>query len=158
MRFLAWVVGIVLGVTALLGLLQVLASERVEVVQLNTTDSEGAAVTTRLWVVDHEGSSYLRAGEGSGWYARLSDNPSVTLVRKGSEAHYRASPTRDKVEIVNRLMNDKYGWGDDFFALLMDRSASIPIELQPNSRCRLNRQKTTARLPNQSQKVLSYAV
>ncbi|HJN52562.1 MAG TPA: hypothetical protein QF924_19105 [Pseudomonadales bacterium] len=130
MKILAWSVGIVLGVFALFGLTQWAASERVEVVQLNTTNDEGATVTTRLWVVDHEGLSYLRAGEGSGWYARLISNPSITLERNGNIANFRATANRDKVEIINRLMNDKYTWGDDFFALFVDREDSIPIELQ----------------------------
>jgi hypothetical protein len=131
MRVLAWIVGTVLGAFALFGIVQWLASERVEVVQLHSKNDEGEVVTTRLWVVDHEGYSYLRAGEDSGWYARLTKNPNISLERNGKLSDYRATPNRDKTEIINNLMNDKYTWGDDFFALLMDRSGSVPIELQP---------------------------
>ena len=131
MKVLAWIVGIVLATSALFGALQWLASERVEVVQLHSKNEQGEVVTTRLWVVDHEGFGYLRAGEDSGWYARLIKNPNISLERNGKSSDYRATPNRDKTDIVNSLMNDKYTWGDDFFGLLMDRSSSIPIELQP---------------------------
>jgi len=131
MKILIWIAAIVLGAATIFGIVQVAASERVEVVQLHTSNDEGETVITRLWVVDHEDKSYLRAGEDSGWYARLIKNPKISLERNSVLSDFLATPMRDKTAIVNQLMNDKYTWGDDFFAFLVDRSDSIPIELQP---------------------------
>ncbi len=51
--------------------LQIVASERVEVVEVKTLDHKGEVATTRLWIIDHEGKQYLRAGADSGWYLRM---------------------------------------------------------------------------------------
>ena len=56
----------------LLYLIQLIASERVEVVELHTLNIEGEEIITRLWVVDYGGYQYLRVGaDGSGWFDRL---------------------------------------------------------------------------------------
>ena len=61
-----------LGLTTLVFLLQLFASERVEVVDLHTLDQTSKEVTTRLWVVDDGGYQYLRVGsDGSDWFTRL---------------------------------------------------------------------------------------
>ncbi len=52
MKYILWLVGIVLGLALIIGGLQVAASERVEVVQLHTINEAGEEVVTRLWVVD----------------------------------------------------------------------------------------------------------
>ena len=52
-----------------------LASESGEVVVLESQDDQGEVQSTRLWVVDHDGSMWLRAGDDqSGWYQRLMNN------------------------------------------------------------------------------------
>ena len=103
-----------------------------EVVELFTIDDEGEEVVTRLWVVDHGGYPYLRvAADGSGWFSRLQKKPDVRLERGDEVLPYRAVPNPAKSEIVNRLMQEKYTWGDRFFATLFgSRDGSIPIELQ----------------------------
>ena len=50
------------GLIILIYLIQLVASERVEVVKLNTTDYGGEEIITRLWVVDYGGYQYLRVG------------------------------------------------------------------------------------------------
>ena len=50
------------GLVILIYLIQLVASERVEVVKLHTTDYEGEEIITRLWVVDYGGYQYLRVG------------------------------------------------------------------------------------------------
>ena len=131
MKILAWTFGIIFGAAAAFGILQWLASERVEVVELHTTSDTGESKITRLWVVDHEGYGYLRAGEGSGWYTRLQSRPEIVLERNGKLTDYLAVANRHKSKTINRLMKEKYGWGDDFFELIMDRSDAIAVELQP---------------------------
>lgn len=52
MKILYWSLGGLLLVALLVLGLQIVASERVEVVELHTLDSAGVEATTRLWVVD----------------------------------------------------------------------------------------------------------
>ncbi|MEQ8955874.1 MAG: hypothetical protein RL120_17205, partial [Gammaproteobacteria bacterium] len=112
--------------------LQIVASERVEVVELHTVDSQGEEVSTRLWVVDDGGFAYLRAGvsEGSGWYSRLQQNGDVALTRAGERRNYRTVLRPDKADVINRLMREKYTWGDWLIEVLIGgREGSMPVEL-----------------------------
>jgi hypothetical protein len=131
MKILAWITGIFLGLVTLLGIAQTIASERIEVIELHTTDQHGESVTTRLWIVDHDGYQYLRVGsDGSGWFTRLRANNQVKVTRGDTTRTYRTQTRPDKSEVINLLMKDKYTWGDTFFATLFGaREGSIPIEL-----------------------------
>ncbi len=131
MKYAYWTLAVLLGLAALLGILQYVASERVEVVELHTVDDEGESQTTRLWVVDDEGFAYLRAsGESSGWYSRIRSNGEFDLTRNGETQRYRAEIRMDKNDRINTLMREKYTWGDALIAFLVpDRGSSIPVEL-----------------------------
>jgi len=120
---------VAIGVLAL----QYVASERIEVVELHTIGSDGENVTTRLWVVDHDGVSYLRVGsEGSGWYTRLVANEEFNLTRQGETLPFRGVPRPGMSEEINDLMREKYIWGDSVIAMLVgNREGSIPIALTP---------------------------
>ncbi|NQV69993.1 MAG: hypothetical protein HQ498_08205 [Pseudohongiella sp.] len=131
MRYLIWSIGILLGlVLAFLGI-QTLASERVEVVQLHTLDDAGKQATTRLWVVDDEGYQYLRVGaDGSGWFSRMQKNGEFQLTRNDETLGYTALPRQEKSDRINELMQQKYTWGDTFFAYVVGgREGSTPVEL-----------------------------
>jgi len=135
MKILAWIVGILLGtllgIAALFGIVQTLASERIEVVELHTLDQAGETVTTRLWVMDHDGFQYLRVGgDGSGWFSRIQANDTIKVTRDGDTKTYTSKTRPDKSDLINKLMSEKYTWGDDFFATMFGgREGSIPIEL-----------------------------
>jgi len=131
MKFVYWGIGLLLGIAALFGVLQYVASERVEVVELHTIDAEGAEVTTRLWIVDDEGFQYLRVGStGSGWYTRIQENGEFELTRNGERNRYRAEVNMAKSDRINELMQEKYTWGDTLIGVLVgSREASQPIEL-----------------------------
>lgn len=133
MKWAAWVIGILMVVLAVFMALQYLASERVEVVVLHSVDTDGQKVETRLWVVDHEGSAYLRVGEdGSGWYSRIVANPVVELERNGITTPYQVVPRPDLSNTINDLMQAKYTWGDSFIAYALGgRENSIPLQLTP---------------------------
>lgn len=128
-----WIVGTLVFLLVLLIGLQVIASERVEVVELHTVDAEGEPQTTRLWVVDDEGFAYLRtSSEESGWFTRLQANGTFELTRNGNTASYRAELRRDKTARINDLMQEKYTWGDTLIGLMVgSRDESIAIELHP---------------------------
>ena len=132
MRLALKIVGIIVGLFVLVTLVQVAASESGEVVVVTSKDTNGEDQETRLWVVDHEGSAWLRSGsEDSGWVQRLLANPSVT-VKRGDTA-YNATAVADKAAAttINRLVNEKYGWADDFIGLTVggwDNSIAFRLE------------------------------
>lgn len=131
MKYAFWALGLLSGLSlALLGI-QTLASERVEVVELHTLDEAGTEVITRLWVVDDAGFQYLRVGaDGSGWFTRSQSNGEIQLGRNGETQRYSTVLRQDKSDRINQLMQQKYTWGDSFFALVMgSRDGSIPVEL-----------------------------
>ncbi len=131
MKYLYWGAGLLLGIAALFGVLQYVASERVEVVELHTINTEGDEVTTRLWIVDDEGFQYLRVGStGSGWYTRIQENGEFALTRNGERNRYRAEVNMSKSDRINELMQEKYTWGNTLISILVGgRETSQPIEL-----------------------------
>ena len=132
MKIFRWILGSVVGLVVLVFVLQLVASERVEVVELHTLDEQGEEVITRLWVVDDSGYQYLRVGEGgSGWFSRIQVNGEFEVTRNDRRYKYTAVLREEESERINELMRDKYGWGDSLIEILMGgREASIPIELQ----------------------------
>jgi len=126
-----WLMGALLTIALVFGIVQTVASERVEVIELATLDIEGARVVTRLWVVDDEGFQYLRVGqEGSGWFSRISNSSDIEVTRADQSVRYTTVLREDKSEKINQLMQSKYTWGDTFFAVAFGgREGSIPIEL-----------------------------
>jgi len=127
-------VGVLLALVAIFGIVQTAASERVEVIQLHTTNPAGAEKITRLWIVDHEGFQYLRGEQGSGWFTRIHDNGEFLLTRQGTTESYNFEIKPDKIGIINQLMQQKYTWGDTFFeTMLGSREQSKAIELHPVS-------------------------
>ena len=113
-------------------LMQMVASESGEVVVLSTRGEGDAAEETRLWVVDHEGRQYLRAGQPqSGWFMRLRANPRVGLEREGARNAWDAVPEPDKQAVINDLMQAKYGWADSFIGMMFGRDDATPVRLDP---------------------------
>ena len=133
MKYILWAIGIPIALVIILLIVQTLASERVEVVDLYTTDEMGETQTTRLWVMDDEGFQYLRVGaDGSGWFGRILQNGEIEVGRNGVTASYTVVPRPDKSERINDMMQEKYTWGDTFFATMLgSRDGSIPLELHP---------------------------
>lgn len=132
MRIFLYVVGSILALLVLLFILQIVASERVEVVELHTHDEAGEQMTTRLWIVDHEGLQYLRAGGDPGWYLRAMANETVSLTRGESTTSFKAVPNPGLRAEINDAMQEKYTWGDTLIsALVGGREDAIPVELVP---------------------------
>lgn len=131
MKYLLWAIGVPIGLVLAFIVVQTLASERVEVVDLYTTDESGELQTTRLWVMDDEGYQYLRVGaDGSGWFDRIQQNGEVEVGRNGITATYTVVQRPGKSQRINEMMQEKYTWGDTFFATMLgSREGSIPLEL-----------------------------
>ena len=130
MKVAVWLMLGLLTVAGLILLGERVASETGEVVVLTTGDGSAAPAETRLWVVDLDGSSYLRGDPGSGWYARLVADPRVRLERSGASANYLAVPAADRRQQINELMRRKYGWRDVYIGwLLGGREDAMPVRL-----------------------------
>lgn len=130
-RFL-WIAGVLLALALGFGLLQYAASERVEVVLLHTQNEQGEQVTTRLWVVDHEGHPWLRGASGSGWFARLRASDAISLTRNGNTMTYSYRIRNENLATIHQLMREKYTWGDQLVSLMSgDGTGSNAIELIP---------------------------
>jgi len=131
MKYVGWILGILVAFALAMTALQYVASERVEVVELHTLDENSEQVITRLWVVDDEGYQYLRVGaDGSGWFTRLQADGNFQVTRNGTTATYTAELRPEKRDRINQLMQDKYSWGDTLIGYLAgSREGSIPIEL-----------------------------
>ncbi len=111
-------------------LLQIVASELGEVVILTTDDATGEPAETRLWVVDLEGSAWLRSGSPqSGWFLRIKANPLIRVERGGQPYRYRAVFVPERRAEINALMREKYGWSDAYISLLFGRDEAVPVRL-----------------------------
>ena len=133
MKYVLWAIGVPASLALVFLAVRILASERVEVIDLFTTDELGEMQTTRLWVMDDEGYQYLRVGaDGSGWFDRVLQNGEIKVGRNGTTASYTVVQRADKSERINDMMQEKYTWGDTFFATMLgSRDGSIPLELHP---------------------------
>ena len=130
-KLIPWL-GALLGIALVVIGTQYLASESGEVVVLRTTDAAGGVHETRLWVVDHDGSAWLRAGNPSGgWFPRLSARPEVEVVRGGEMLAFHAVPTPEARDTINDLMQQKYGFADSYISFYFPRAKKIPVRLLP---------------------------
>ena len=130
MKYIFWIVGILVALVVSVGLLQMAASERVEVVELHTQDENGEQVTTRLWIVDHNGSPYLRGESQSGWFQRLQSQPVVDITCNGETLRYRHEVKNENIDTINQLMREKYTWGDEVIAFMLgSREQSNAVRL-----------------------------
>lgn len=113
--------------------LQTIASESGEVVVLGYTDAAGELHETRLWVVDHQGQSWLRSGQAqSGWAARLGGDAQVVVTRDGQASDYRVVAAPEMATLINELMLKKYGWREQVIsAMFGSRDGSLPLRLEP---------------------------
>ena len=132
MKIVLWIGAAVVGLFVAVMALQMIASESGEVVVLTTTDEAGAPQETRLWVVDHDGAAWLRAGsDQQGWYGRLRNQPRIQVERDGATNPYTATPAPASTPEINRLMAEKYGWADRFIGMMFPRDGAVAIRLDP---------------------------
>lgn len=126
---LKWAVAI-FSLFVVVFVLQGIAAESGEVVVITTQDAAGVTHDTRLWIVDHDGSAWLRSGSTqSGWYQRLIVNPRINVQRGDASFIAIAERGVNGQGTINGLMNDKYGWADDYIGMLYGRGSAIPIRL-----------------------------
>jgi hypothetical protein len=113
-----------------------MASETGEVVVLESQNEQGELQSTRLWVVEHDGSMWLRAGDDqSGWYQRLMTNvqagQAVYVTRDGERFSPSVVSDPSQAAAVNALMDEKYGLSNDAISFLMGeyRQDAVAVRL-----------------------------
>ena len=134
MRLLLKILLALVLVIGVLAAVQQYAAESGEVVVLRIADDQGQTHETRLWVVDHDGSPWLRAGLAeAGWYQRLLSAELVSVERANNNSTYVATPEPGAKEAIDQAMATKYGWADTFIGKLFGgRDGSVPIRLRPH--------------------------
>ena len=132
-KLIPWL-GAILGIALVVIGTEYLASESGEVVVLRTNDAAGASYETRLWVVDHDGALWLRAGNPKGgWFSRISERPKVALVRGGQMLLLDAVAAPEARDTINDLMQQKYGFADSYINFFFPRANKIPVRLTPSA-------------------------
>ena len=125
-RFLAYAVAVVVVLVALL----FAASESGEVVVLTSVDESGAFHETRVWIVDLDDGTYLRAGTAEqGWLERVRARPLVILERGGEQREVRLVVATDMTAAVNAHMAHKYGVADMVVGALVPRSNAVALRV-----------------------------
>ena len=127
--------GLVLAVTcALFGLITLAALEGPEVVVVHTRDPSGKARTTRTWIADHDGFTWIEAANPKReFYRSIVANPEIEIERRGALRRYHAVPLAnpDGHQLIRGLLREKYGVADCWIGLLADTSGSLAIRLEP---------------------------
>ena len=132
-RFVAYAVAVVVVLAALL----FVASETGEVVVLTSVDAGGEFHETRVWIVDIEDETYLRAGTAeSAWLERVLARPQVMLERDGEEREVRLVVAEDMTATVNAHMAYKYGVADMLVGALLSRSNAVALRVVGRSSAR----------------------
>ena len=124
-----------LGVVVLLGILQVVAAEGIEVVVVHTVDEAGEPRETRIWILEDQGKVYIRGGEG-GWTSRVAAHPEIELERDAGPEQVLGVIEDDGGvrRRINRLFREKYGWRDAFISMLIGdpaREGAVVVEVVP---------------------------
>ena len=131
MRMVVKLIAALFALVVVIFVLQGIASETGEVVVLTTQDqTTSESVTTRLWVVDHDGAMWLRGDIQSGWSQRALAQPApVQLERDNVSYTLSVAAQPAQVELVNQLMRQKYGWRDQLISLMAPREDSVALRL-----------------------------
>src|SRR5512139_449285 len=132
-RMLRRLLLIALSAFFLLGLGTYIAGEQTEVAVLRTHDDAGSPYETKMWVVDVEGSAYVRIGRpGRGWGERAKAHPDVELIRGGVTTPCTAEVVDDAAlrKRIDDAFATKYGWVDWWYGVVV-RSHPVALRLEP---------------------------
>ena len=135
MKAVYWIVGIVLGVPAIVIIGMFAASELGgEVVTLDRTEPNGEVSQVRVWIVDESNAAWIEHGDAeSFWITQLSKSPDVVLSRKGQTGNYVGAADPDSHDLYHQLRREKYGWADHVASLFsrgVDECPGLPVRLQ----------------------------
>ena len=115
--------------------------EKQAYLNLKTFRKTGIGVPTPVWFAEHEGVLYVRTIDGSGKVNRIRNHSNVQvapcdsrgkLLGEWLEAQAHLVTNQGTIDLVDRLLNQKYGFQRTLFNLLgrvrKEKGATIAIE------------------------------
>ena len=96
-------------------------------VEVLTTDADGDARETVIWVAVHEGVPYIRTSGGSSWGDNIERDPDMALRIDGVDYPLRATAVADAalLEGIHAAFREKYGWFDGVAGVMRGSSPRI---------------------------------
>jgi hypothetical protein len=113
------------------------ALEGHDVAIVRTRAANGVVRETHVWVADSEGALYLEAATPErAWLREALAQQEIELVHAGTTTRHRAVPEAgpEGHAKIRGLLRAKYGWADQWVALLQDTSSSVAVRLDPVAR------------------------
>jgi hypothetical protein len=86
-----------------------------------------------VWVADENGMLFVEAATPErAWLREAQAQPEIEVVHAGATTRYRAVPEPGAPghARIRRLLRAKYGWADQWVALLQDTSRSVAVRLE----------------------------
>ncbi len=99
----------------------------VKQIQVLTTNEDGSARETTIWLAVLEGQAYIRTSNRTRWGGNVERDPDIALRIEGTEYLLRASFVTDEDlrERVVKAFREKYGWFDGFVNFVRGSSPRI---------------------------------
>ena len=110
------------------------ALEGRDVAILRTQQADGSARETHVWIAEEGGVRFVEAATPErAWLLEAQAQPEIELVHDGSTTRWRAVPEPGAAghAKIRRLLRARYGWADQWVALLQDTSRSVAVRLEP---------------------------
>ncbi len=110
------------------------ALEGNDVAIVRTLEADGSLRETHVWPVEQNGVMWLEAASPeSAWFLEAQRQPEIELVHAGATTRYRIvpDPGAEGHTKIRALLRAKYGWADQWVALLQDGSKSVAVRLEP---------------------------
>lgn len=103
------------------------AAAGVEEIQALTTDEDGSARETTIWLLVLDGQGYIRTSQSTTWGGNVERNPDIALRIEGQEYALRASFVTDEPlrERIGQGFREKYGWTDGVLDIFRAGDARI---------------------------------
>lgn len=108
------------------------ALEGHEVVVLRTSAEDGTERTIRTWIADADGAAWVEAAMPERpFLLDLARDPTVRLDRHGRPLRCRTTvaPNPEGHRRIRELLATKYGWADQWVALVADTERSLAVRL-----------------------------
>lgn len=109
------------------------ALEGHDIAILRTRAVDGAVRETRVWVAEEDGTLFVEAATPErAWLREAQAQPEIEVVHAGATTRYRSLPEPGAAghATIRRLLRAKYGWADQWVALLQDTSRSVAVRLE----------------------------
>ena len=104
-------------------------------VRIETHSPGGAAHRTIIWIVEHDGTVFVRSVNGptARWYREALADPNVTIHVKGRKVAARAVPATDEasVEACSEGLRAKYRRSYSLQSMLLPETLPTTLRLEP---------------------------